>query len=203
MNLFNADNPVMQFLSKLTDLIILNILFILCCIPVVTIGAAATALYTVTLKAARDEESYVVQSFFRAFKNNFKIATPAWLIVLLLGIVFFLDFRFLSTISSTMSQIFLVFLMAAVILYLMLAMYLFPYIARFENTLAATLKNSLLLAIANLPYTLLLLALRALAIAALLFIDFRISGFVWIIAGFSGVAFISSFLFNRIFAKLE
>lgn len=75
MSFFNLDSPVMRFLTKVADLIILNILFLICCIPIVTIGAASTALYTVTMKSVRDEESYVIRSYFKAFKDNFKIGT--------------------------------------------------------------------------------------------------------------------------------
>ena len=68
---FSLDSPLMRFLSRLSDIFILNVLFLLCCIPVVTIGASATALYTVTLKMARNEESYITKGFFKAFKSNF------------------------------------------------------------------------------------------------------------------------------------
>ena len=56
---FNFEGPVFTFLSRLADLFWLNLLFIVCCIPVITIGAATTALYYVTLKMAKDEEGYI------------------------------------------------------------------------------------------------------------------------------------------------
>lgn len=203
MNLFNIDSPIMRFLTKLADLILLNILFLICCIPIVTIGASSAALYTVTLKAVNDEESYIVRSFFHAFKQNFKIGTLSWLIVLVFGIIFAVDFRILPVLPETMNKILRIFLLALFIFYGMFVIYLFPYIAQFENTLKDTLKNTVILSIAHLPYTLLLFMLHALAIAVTLFADFRIIGFLWITAGFSVVAYISSFLFHRIFSKFE
>ena len=73
---FNMDNKFFVFMGRVADLLLLNFLCILCCIPVVTAGASITALYYVTLKMARDEESYIARSFFRSFKQNFKQATP-------------------------------------------------------------------------------------------------------------------------------
>lgn len=203
MSFFNLDSPIMRFLTKMADLIILNILFLICCIPIVTIGAASTALYTVTMKSVRNEESYVTRSYFNAFKDNFKISTLSWLIALALGIILTLDFRILPSLPNTMAQILRMFLIAISLFYAIFMIYLFPYIARFENTLKGTLKNALMLGIACLPYILLLLLLHGTAIAGTLFIDFRIVGFLWIIIGFSGIAYASSHLLRKSFAKFE
>ena len=85
--LFNYDNPVWRFIGKLGDLIILNVLWIVCSIPIFTIGASTTAVYYVTLKMVRDEEDSTIKSFFRSFKSNFKQATAIWLILLAAGAV--------------------------------------------------------------------------------------------------------------------
>lgn len=92
--IFNYDNPVWRFIGKLGDLIILNILWIVCSIPVFTAGASATAVYYVTLKLVRDEDDSTIRSFFRSFKSNFKQATAIWLILLAAGIVLGFDFWF-------------------------------------------------------------------------------------------------------------
>ena len=72
---FNMDSPVMRFLSRVCDLMILNLLCLICCIPIITIGASITALYSVTLKMVKGEETYIVKGFFHALKQNFKIST--------------------------------------------------------------------------------------------------------------------------------
>lgn len=72
-------------MGRAADLMILNIVFIICCLPIVTIGASLTALHYVTLKMVRNEESYIVKSFFKSFKQNFKQATIINLIMLLFG----------------------------------------------------------------------------------------------------------------------
>ena len=203
MKFFNYDSPIMQFLSRITDLFILNFLFLICSIPIVTIGAAATALYSVTLKMARNEESYIFSSFFRAFKSNFKHSTVSWLILLLAGIVLAMDYRAVGIMGGSFQQIFSFLLFFLCIIFLFPAIYIFPYIARFENTIKNSLKNAFIISIAQLPYTVLLLLLLAAAVAFTMFIDFRIVVFVWFVIGFSGLAYLGSFLYRRAFQKFE
>ena len=95
-NLLNLDSPLMIFFSNLTDILILNVLCLLCCLPIVTIGPAITAMHYVTLKMARDEEGYVLKSFLKSFKENFKQSVIAWLGFLAVSIVFFVDYRLLK-----------------------------------------------------------------------------------------------------------
>lgn len=92
---FNYDNPVWRFIGKLGDLILLNILWIVCSIPVFTIGASTTAVYYVTLKLARDEGDSTIRSFFHSFKSNFRQATAIWLILLALALCWALISGFL------------------------------------------------------------------------------------------------------------
>ena len=80
------DNKFFVFMGRVADLMILNILCIICCIPIITIGASVTAMYYVTLKMTRNEESYIVRSFFKSFKENFKQATVIWLVALADGL---------------------------------------------------------------------------------------------------------------------
>lgn len=203
MRLLNLDSPLMQALTKLADLFILNILFILCCIPVITIGASLSALYTVTLKAAKNEESYITSSFFRAFKENFRISTLSWLIVLVIGIVLLLDFRASGFLPASLSIFTRAAAISLCIVYILIVTYLFPYIARFENTLKNSFKNAFLLSVAHLPYTFLLVLILVLAVVFTLFVNFQISGFLWFTIGFSGIAYLNSFIFRKIFAKFE
>lgn len=144
-SLLNPDNPVMQFITKIVYSVYLNILWFVCCIPVVTAGAATTALYYVTLKMAKNEEGGITKSFFKAFKENFKQSTIVWLILLALGIVLGIDgyvlwhMRFENAFWTVITAIFLV----AAAAYLIVVMYIFPLMARFDNTIFAMFKNSL------------------------------------------------------------
>ena len=88
---FNPDNPIMEFIAKIFDLILLNLIFIFSCVPIITIGASTSALSYVTLKMVRNEEAYIVRSFFKSFKDNFKQATIINLIMIAVGAVLYLD----------------------------------------------------------------------------------------------------------------
>ena len=93
MKLFNLDSPVMVFLSKVANLMILNVLTIICCIPIFTAGAAITALYYVTIKMARGDDPYIIKGYFKSFKENFKQATIIWLIMLVVIAIIAVDWR--------------------------------------------------------------------------------------------------------------
>ena len=90
--LFDLESPLFVFLGKLADLLILNILTLICCIPVFTIGASLTAMNYVALKMVRNEETYIVKSFFKSFRQNFRQATLIWLIYLLVFVILIGDF---------------------------------------------------------------------------------------------------------------
>ena len=86
--LFDLDSPLMRVLSKMADLMILNLLMIVLCLPIVTAGAAFTAMHYVLLKMVRDEDSYLLKSFFKSFKLNFRQATIIWAIMLGIAVLF-------------------------------------------------------------------------------------------------------------------
>ena len=90
--LFDMDNKFFRFMGRLADLCILNVLCILCCIPVVTAGASITAMFYVTMKMVRNEEAYIARSFFKSFKENFRQATVINIIMLVIAGVLYVDF---------------------------------------------------------------------------------------------------------------
>lgn len=146
--IFNYDNPVWRFIGKLGDLIILNILWIVCSIPVFTAGASATAVYYVTLKLVRDEDDSTIRSFFRSFKSNFKQATAIWLILLAAGIVLGFDFWFFVSGQMPLNGAAKTAMTAVsgglLLIYLFIITYVFPLQARFYNPVKRTLFNAFL-----------------------------------------------------------
>ena len=119
---FNLDSPVMVFLSKMADLMILNLLTLLLCIPIITAGDAITALYYMTIKIVKGEEGYIVRGYFKSFKENFKQATLIWLMVLVLGIVLIGDFMILSNSNMSFEQVLTVLIMIVTVLYVFLSL---------------------------------------------------------------------------------
>ena len=203
--LFNLDSPIMRFLSKVCDLMILNVMCIICCLPIVTAGASITALYTITMKMVRGEESYIFKGFLKAFKENFKQSTIIWLIMAVLGIFVFVDYQAASLLPENMSNLFRILIGALIIFYLMVLSYIFPYTARFANNIKNIFKNSLLIAILNLPWTILVIALPiALGFLTFLTTTTLVYGsMLWMLLGFAVVAYIESMIFRRVFAKYE
>ncbi len=203
MKFFDLDSPIMRFLSKIADLFILNFLFLLCSIPIVTIGASSIALYSITLKSVRNEESYIVRNFFLAFRKNLKMGLIAWIMVLLFGAILFFDFQFLPFVPAPFGTILRVLTLFVLFLYAIVTLYLFPYIARFENTIAGSFKNAFLLAVVHLPYTLLLVVILALTSYATLHLNLAVVCVLWLLIGFSGIAYINAYCFRNIFEKHE
>lgn len=200
---FNMDNPFFRALGKLADLMILNISFIIFSIPIFTIGASITGMYYVTLKMAENEEGYIFKGFWKSFKQNFKQATGIWLIVLGVGIVLLLDLQIIRNAQGTGFTIMRIMIIAITVIYMMVSLYVFPVLSRFYNTIRGTLKNSLLIAIANFPYTILMLVIT-IAPVIITFINGYTLWYgllVWLLAGFSGITFANSFFMKKVLAK--
>lgn len=199
--IFNMDNKFFTVMSRVADLMLLNILFIICCLPVVTIGASATAMYYVTLKMARNEESYIIKSFFQSFRRNFRQSTIIWLMMLAAGILLFVDYNIVSQIESALSKIIFYGLCFITLIYLLVFVYIFPVLSRFDNTIKNTFKNAFLMSLRHLPYSIAFIVIMA-APFVITFIHPVIMMYgllVWILIGFSLFSFLSALLFVKIF----
>lgn len=192
-NLFNLDNAFWRFASKLTSVVWLNVLWVICCIPIFTIGPSTTAMYYVLLKLVRDEEGYIAKSFFRSFRENFKQGVVMTLILLLIGGLGAADFYFYLHNAQGIYQIFKFIFMAASLFYFIELMYVFPVLAKFSNTTTSLMKNALLIGIRHLPQTVLIILIH-IAVAFLISLFPPI-----VIFGMPLAAFFSSYLFVRIF----
>lgn len=199
--IFDLDSPFMRVLNLVADLMILNFLMIICCIPIITAGAACTGMYYVLLKMVRGEEGYLVRGFFKSFKENFKQATILWLIMLLVIFVYVGDFMIFSYSGLTFPTALVVFILALAIVLLMVAAYVFPVLSRFENSVRNILKNAFCMAVLNLPKTILVLLLYALPVIVVLVSSYA-TIFV-IMFGISLPAYVAAHLFNGIFKKYE
>ena len=151
MKFFSYDSRFGRLMLILCDACLLNMLWFICSIPVVTIGASTTALYDVSLKLVRDKEQYIIPMFFRSFRENFRQATVLWLIMAGVGvllaadgyIVFHMRARSHGTVAVLWTLL-LALLIAAAIVYTIVLLYVFPLTATVRNTNAAMLKNAFL-----------------------------------------------------------
>jgi len=194
--IFDLDNPFFRFISKLVDVIWLNIIWLVFSIPIVTIGASTTAMFSVTLKMARDREGYVFQGFWKSFKENFKQATLIWILLLLLGTILGTDIYFFYTSTEKYAGIGLAIMIAITSLTLCTVAYIFPLQAQFENTIKQTIKNAFIICVRHLPWTILLLLIYG-VVALCLYIAAMLVG----IFIFGLTAFITSYIYNKIFIR--
>ena len=143
MNIFKFDSPVMQFMGKLADFIILNLLTIVCSIPIITFGAAYSAKYYVSMKIIRKEEGTVFKPYFKAFKDNFKQATLIWIIQLAIIILLGLDWIWIYNRGfNNVNGFYMAVLGVLTCFVFFVTATIFPLIARFEMTTTEAFKGA-------------------------------------------------------------
>jgi uncharacterized membrane protein YesL len=200
---FNYDNPVWRFIGKFGDLIILNILWLVCSIPIFTIGASTTAVYYVTLKLVRDDDGYTIRSFFKSFKENFKQSTAIWLILLAVGMILGVDLYFftrLYTGSGSFRTVMLTVFLAMVLIYAAVFTYIFPLQARFFNTVKRTFFNAFFMSLRHLFRTIGLITIDGVLIAAAFIFMIPPMLMVFMLFGFPLLAFINSYILAPVFS---
>ncbi len=201
MKLFSPDSKFMRAMSVLGDLMVLNLVFLLCCVPIVTIGAAVTALDTVCFRLCRGTEGRTLSLFFRSFRQSFRRATPLWLLLLLAGGAAALDIGIFFGFPGLLRLLTVPFVLL-LLLALFTAGYAFPLLSQFENGVRGTLKNAFFLSLGYLPRTLAVTALNALPFALLLLRPylFLYAGFLWVFLYFAAAAYLIAKLLDRVFA---
>ncbi len=184
------------------DLILLNILWLLCSVPFITIGASTTALYSVMLKIAANEEGYIIRGFWTAFKKNFKQSTLVWLILLAVGAVLGMDIMIISgKLQGVLLNAGLLLIGIVSVIYLIELAFVFPIIAKFENSTLNIMKNAVLIPLTRLPFMLPILILTA-ACLILTFINqttIMAGAVIWSVIGAALLAFANSFLIREMF----
>ncbi len=203
MKFFRFDSPFWEFFSRVADLVILNVLWLVFSLPIVTIGASTTAMYCVALHLVRGEGSGVVRMFWNSFRLNFRQATLLFFILLIPTVL--VCYELWLYLSGAVTQTLwtgVVFCLPAVLLTLISA-YIYPLLAQFDNSIRNTLKNACYLAIGNLPVSLIMAALNLLAPILFLCLPefFMKSCIFWVAIGAALVAAINSLLLRRIFKK--
>ena len=190
------ENPVIAFLNKMADLILLNLIFLLCCIPVVTIGPAITALYAVSLRSVRYGDGYVIQTFFRSFKQNFKQSVVVELIVFDAGVILAV-LTYLSVIAD--SYLGKVVFIVGDILFAAVLTYVFPALAKFNVSTKKLFYNSAVMAVLHFPFTILNVGILFLA-GVFAYYNFGVR-MILLVFGVAAIAVLQSLWFNYIFAK--
>lgn len=194
--LFGVNSSFYRFMWKTMQILWLNIIWIICCIPVFTIGAANTALYYTSMKLSKNEESYITKDFFHSFRQNFRQATIIWLILMSIGLVLFINVFYYWVLYDN-TNILLVLFGILIFFYFIIFTYIFPALAKFENSIINTFHFSAIMSIRKIGWTLLLIFVEVAVIVlsiALHFIPFLI--------GAGLIAYFQSFIFEYIFADI-
>lgn len=201
---FGNDSLFGRIFGTLGNMIIVNLLFLLCSIPVITFGAAFTSMYYALLRSLKYGDSSLVRDFFGSFRQNFRQSTLSWIISIIFIIVFTADIGMFGPrgVYPVTAIYYLIIVLAVIVM--ITAMFVFPVIATFRNTLKNLWIQAFFLAAKNIPIALAVLVLNVVPLYLSLTSPspqiFCTALFIWIVAGFGAVAWINTFLFYRIFS---
>lgn len=200
MKIFSTDSPLYRFFSRLWDIIVLNFMWALFCLPVITAGASTIAAYSVALKMVDDEEGYIARSFIKAFKENLKQGIALGLITFAAGYVVYIDIAMFHAIESNPLPLLIVGVFAGVY-FLFSLLYAYPLAARYQNTVFKILRNSLEISLRYIVRTLILLVLIAVAVAIIMWNEKTIV--FGLLIGPAFIIFMIAAFAKRIFQKIE
>lgn len=167
-NLFHYDAPIIQWVTKVSLLIYMNTLWLVCCLPIVTAGAATAALYRMAFNL-REDRDCSAKAFLAAFRSNFRQSTLIWLLLLLLAAVLVVGYYFAMYIELNTARLGVVLALCLLfVLWGFTLLYSFPLTCYFENTVKGTLKNALAMSIKHLRQTVFCFALAVIPAIALM-----------------------------------
>ena len=201
---FTPDSKFMIFCTKLVELTKINLLWLLCCLPVFTAGAATTAMIT-ALYAFRAEEPCGGKVFFDAFRKSFRRATVLWLLILFFAAMLVLDYMIVAYLDFPGRMAVIVLIFFVLLAVVLVSGLIFPLISQFPGTVKETVVNALLLSLAHLPKMLLVTAMNLLPLllAVVLPQVLLLVGFVWLICGFALMALYDISVLEKIFAPFR
>ena len=199
---FDSGNPVMRFLSRLVDLAILNIMTVIYAIPVVTVGAALTAMNYVLLHLYRRDETYVTRMFRKSFRDNLKQGIPLGLIVLFTAVITATDLWAMHASGSRMMTLMMIIITVIAGFLFVTFVYMFALQSRYENTVKGTIVNAFRLALANLPRTVVMMIIWIIWILVMVYLH-RAALLAFLLYGFSLPGYLCTMLYEPVFVRLE
>ena len=204
MKIFSPDGFLYRTTELIGNLILLNLLCIICCIPIVTIGPSLTAMYSVAMKLARNEEEGIIKPFFHSFRVNLKQGIAVGLLLTAVGVFLAFDLYYIYQLMMTggfLDKVIFVVVLLACVVYLMASVYIYPLLAKFENTTKQMIKTAGVLAIRHLPATICMVVMAAAPVLMLLYTPTAAAlayGFCMCL-GIATIGYLQSKLLVRIF----
>lgn len=197
---FGENNPVWKAINRYADMLLTGVLFVITCLPVVTIGASLCAFYYTAMDSLRKEDGYIFKRYFSSFGKNFKKATILWLIMLAIAAVLGLDVYFWLVNSQVQfSGVMLGVSGILCFLWFMTFMFVFPLQTRFENSIGKTLQNAFMIGLGRLPFTVGVLVL--LGIIGFLCASSIVIGSIVFFLGIGVVGYLLVYNYERFFKK--
>ncbi len=199
MKKLSIDHPFFEFMGGLGDWMILNVLFVVTSLPVVTIGASLTAMYRVSLRRIRKESRYAAREYMQAFREEWKDSTKLWMIFLCTGGILLFDILY----GKNLPKVLNLAIGCLVVLWAFAFTYVFPLQARFKNGIKNTFVNALYLAFCNLPVTIIMTALNSIPVLCAASGAFVVMAAmpIFCIIGFALIIWVNSLCLTVIFAK--
>lgn len=201
MSFFSINSPIYRFMVKITDILVLSLLWLLCSLPIVTIGASTTAAYYVGLKLVVNEENYVSKMFFKAFRDNFLKGTFLGILSLFFGYILWVNYNYCFRIAPERPVGMIVCTIIGTVIYIFSFLYAFALTARYENTIFGMIRNSFLLSLRYIFRTVIILVMMAAVLAIGLWNTTTI--FLFLLLGPGAIVYISSAYILKIFHKTE
>lgn len=200
---FQYDNSVMRGLSALGDLLLLNLIFLLGCIPIITIGVSVTAMYYTLFRIKRNEESPLWRMFWHSYRDNLCQGILIEFLFTAAGLILFFDFRIISSPQFSFGNLWYTITAALIIIYQFSLLFVFPLLARFRNSVFYMIRNAFLIAMMHPLQSLLMLILNMIPfvlfwVSPILFLG---TGVFWLTMGFSGIAWICAGHMEKIFKQ--
>lgn len=155
---FSSDGPLYQFLDKVGHLIMLNVIWLLCCLPVITIIPATTAFYYATIKSIRRGHGYAYREFFTSFKNNLARGIPLSLVLVALGLLLTFNFKVAWQAQTKQSMAFAIIYLLLLFFYAGFVVYICPVLSRFSIRVRVLCRMASIMVFRHLPVTILLMA---------------------------------------------
>ncbi|MBO4938352.1 MAG: YesL family protein [Oscillospiraceae bacterium] len=199
MNFFSPDSKFTKVMTSFGEMMLLNLCWIVASLPIVTIGASNTAMYTVMGRRHRNEGSGTIRPFFKAWWHNLKTSTLFWLVQI------FMSFSLGLSLFLTLPLLFKIIAAILLVLVTLVFSLIYPQIARFRNGWFAYLRNAVILLVLRLGWVVLnfLLILSPVILFLLIPYEFLQFGFIWILFGFSVVFHFSADMMQKILKPLE
>lgn len=197
MRFINPDSKPIRFLMWMADLLILQILVIVCSLPIFTIGTSITSMFSVIKKIHQDATTSVIRTFFAAFRENFKQSTVVWLIILAIAAVLGVDIAYMHTQGSVLNSVLLIVAYFGVIALVCESVYVFPLIAWFEIDTKMQMINAVRMAFGNVGKTLLVVLIYA----VLAFVGCSYVLPLYLLMGITLSAYLANLFFEKAFAR--